>query len=127
MGDLTLRLSQAANRGSRAGGPDIAELSPDQTCFLVDATHDKGLELLWVRPENFPGLTERSHSFWYNDPWLSSDVLTTFLFHLPPAERGLVAANVGDVTYWSLPTDYDARLPGVMAGIAGRVKAPVAR
>ena len=128
MGDLTLRLSQAANRGSRAGRPDIAELSPNQTRFLLDATHEKGLELLRVRPENFPGLTERSHSFWYNDPWVSSDVLITFLFHLAPDQRGLVSGEVGEAKYWSFPPDYDARLPGVMAGIkASRVNAPVSR
>lgn len=132
MGDVTLRLSQAANRGSRAGRPDIAELSANQTRFLLDATHEKGLELLRVRPEDVPDLSDRSHSFWYNDPWVSSDVLITFLFHLPPAERGLVSGQVGEATYWAFPPDYEARLPGVMARIRGEVaysreKAPVAR
>lgn len=92
-------------------------MSPNQTRFLLDASRDKGLELLRVRPENFPGLTERSHSFWYNDPWVSSDVLITFLFHLTPAQRGLLAGTVGEATYWSFPADYDARLQRVMAGI----------
>jgi esterase/lipase superfamily enzyme len=137
MGDVTLRLSQVANRGSRAGRPDIAELSANQTRFLLDATHRLGLELLRVRPEDFPGLSDRSHSFWYNDPWVSSDVLITFLFHLPPAERGLVSGQVGEATYWAFPPDYEARLPGVMTrlreGLAdarvayNREKAPVAR
>lgn len=132
MGDVTLRLSQVANRGSRAGRPDIAELSANQTRFLLDATHQQGLELLRVRPEDFPGLSDRSHSFWYNDPWVSSDVLITFLFHLPPAERGLVSGKVGEATYWAFPPDYEARLPGVMARLRGEIaysreKAPVAK
>ena len=132
MGDVTLRLSQAANRGSRAGRPDIAELSANQTRFLLDATREQGLELLRVRPEDFPGLSDRSHSFWYNDPWVSSDVLITFLFHLRPGERGLVSGQVGEAIYWAFPPDYEARLPGVMArirsdGIDQREKAPVAR
>ena len=132
MGDLTLRLSQAANRGSRAGRPDIEELSPNQTRFLLDATRDLGLELLRVRPENFPGLTERSHSFWYNDPWVSSDVLITFLFHLPPEQRGLAKGVVGAASYWTFPPDYDASLPAVLAGLRSKVadqreKAPMAR
>jgi esterase/lipase superfamily enzyme len=125
MGDVTLRLSQIANRGSRAGRPDIAELSPNATRFLLDATRDKGLELLRVRPEDFPDLSDRSHSFWYNDPWVSSDVLITFLFHLPPAERGLVSGvasgDAGDATYWAFPPDYDQRLPHVMTKVRGRV------
>lgn len=131
MGDVTLRLSQASNRGSRAGRPDIAELSPNQARFLIDATRKQGLELLRIRPENFPGLSDRSHSFWYNDPWVSSDVLITLLFHLAPAERGLVAGSVNGATYWAFPADYDARLTGVTAGlrakVAQRAKAPVAR
>jgi hypothetical protein len=63
---------------------------------------------------------------------VSSDVLITFLFHLPPAERGLVSGQVGEATYWAFPPDYEARLPGVMARLrtdvtAQREKVPVAR
>ena len=130
MGDATLRLSQVSNRGSRAGRPDIAALSPNQARFLLDATREKRLELLRIRPEDFPDLSDRSHSFWYNDPWVSSDVLITLLFHLSPGDRRLVAGEVDGATYWSFPADYAARLPGVMAGLretVQREKAPVAR
>ena len=131
MGDAALRLSQASNRGSRAGRPDIAELSPNQARFLLDATRTQGLELLRIRPENFPGLSDRSHSFWYDDPWVSSDVLITLLFHRAPAERGLVAGRVHGATYWAFPADYAVRLPGVTAGlretVIQRAKALVAR
>ncbi len=128
MGDVTLRISEAVNRGSRAGRPDIAELSPNATRFLLEATVDKGLELLRVRPEDIPDLSERSHSFWYNDPWVSSDVLLTFLFSLPPGERGLVSGTTelapGKLAeYWSFPADYPKRLPGVMAGMRAKVAA----
>lgn len=132
MGDVTLRLSEVVNRGSRAGRPDIAELSPNAARFLLEATtgatSDVGLELLRVRPEDIPGLSDRSHSFWYNDPWVSSDVLLTFLFQLPPGERGLMAGTValapGKVAqYWAFPPDYPARLPGVMAGVREKVAA----
>ena len=59
-------------------------------------------------------------------------MLITFLFHLPPGERGLVSGKAGEATYWAFPPDYEARLPGVMArlreGVAySREKAPVAR
>jgi hypothetical protein len=59
-------------------------------------------------------------------------VLITFLFHLPPAERGLVTGKAGPATYWAFPPDYEARLPGVMAGVRARMadqrmNAPVAR
>ncbi len=125
LGDSTLRLSQTINRGSRAGRPDIAELSPNQARFLLDAVTEQGVEAIRVRPENIPGLSERSHTFWYNDPWVSSDVLITFLFHLSPEARGLKGEPAADgaATVWTFPADYDARLPGVMAGLRETVAA----
>ena len=95
----------------------MAELSPEATQFLLDANRNWGLEVVRVRPENIPGLSRGSHTFWYEDPWVSSDVLLTFLFHLPPPERALVPGQLGEATYWQFPTDYEARLPGVVTAI----------
>jgi hypothetical protein len=130
MGDSALRLSALINRASRAGRPDMAELSPEATAFLLDANKAWGLEVVRVRPEDIPGLARGSHTFWYDDPWVSSDVLLKLLFELPPAQRGLVAGQVGEGTYWQFPQDYEARLPGVVATIKAdqaRLKAPVSR
>jgi hypothetical protein len=130
MGDSALRLSAVINRASRAGRPDMAELSAEQTGFLLDANRNWGLEVVRVRPENIPGLSRGSHTFWYEDPWVSSDVLLTFLFHLPPPGRALVPGQVGEGTYWQFPKDYEARLPGVVAEIRAdqaRLNAPVSR
>lgn len=118
MGDLTLRISQAVNRASRAGRPNFAELSPEAQSWLLEATKAYGLELLAVRPGDIPNLSERSHTFWYNDPWVSSDVLLTLLLHLAPAERALISqSHASGGIYWAFPTDYEARLPAVMAGV----------
>ena len=115
LGDSALRLSQLINRASRAGRPDMRELTPEATDWLLDASRQYGLELLRVRPENIPGLSSRSHTFWYDDPWVSSDVLITLLFHLPPAERGLDAGQApAGARYWTFTPDYPERLAGVM-------------
>ena len=130
MNDSALRLSALINRASRAGRPDIAELSPEQTQFLLGANRDQGLQVVRVRPEDIPGLSRGSHTFWYDDPWVSSDVLLTFLLHLPPPGRALVPGQVGEATYWQFPTDYEARLPGVVTRIKAdqeRLNAPVSR
>lgn len=115
MNDSALRLSARVNNGSRAGRPDMAELSPEATQWLLDATKAYGLEVLRVRPENIPGLSSRSHTFWYDDPWVSSDVLITILHHLKPDERGL---EVGDTSfgaeYWTFTPDYPERLADVI-------------
>lgn len=118
MNDLALRLSQAINRASRAGRPDLAELSPEETRWLLAEAATPRLDLVRVRPEDIPGLSARSHAFWYDDPWVSSDVLLTLLFDLPPAARGLDAARSPQgAPYWVFPRDYPARLPGVVARV----------
>jgi esterase/lipase superfamily enzyme len=137
MDDAALIISQVVNRGSRAGRPDMAELSPGATRFLLEATRTQGLELLRINPDYIPDLSRRSHSFWYDDPWVSSDLLLTFLFNLSPRERGLEdgisqLAPGKEAVHWYFPRDYDARLPGVLAALRARAadqreKAPVAR
>lgn len=114
--DSALRLSALLNRGSRAGRPNMAELSHNQMRFLLDATDHYGLEIVRVRPEKIPGLSQTSHTFWYDDPWVSSDVLATFLFHAAPGARGLAPGLSGDgKPYWTFPKDYDARLAALLA------------
>ena len=125
MNDTALRLARRVNNASRAGRPDMRELSPEATEWLLGATRDYGLELLRVRPENIPGLSNFSHTFWYDDPWVSSDVLITLLYHLPPADRGLEA---GDTTfggeYWTFTPDYPERLSSVLDRLRAAARAP---
>lgn len=116
LNDSALRLSQVVNRASRAGRPDIAELSEESTAWLLDAVTGQGLELLRVRPENIPGLSRTSHTFWYDDPWISSDVLATLFLHLPPSDRALAEeATPAGAVYWTFPPDYPQRLVEAIA------------
>jgi esterase/lipase superfamily enzyme len=115
LSDSALRLSRIVTGASRAGRPDMTELTPEATEFLLAATDQYGLELLRVRPENIPGLSTFSHTFWYEDPWVSSDVLFTLLFHLAPDGRGL---DYGDTSfgghYWTFTPDYPERLAAIV-------------
>lgn len=127
LGDSALRLAAAMNRGSRAGRPDIAELTPEAADFLLEAAEDQSLEVVQVHPEVMPGLPASSHTFWYDDPWVSSDALVTLLFHLAPAERGLVAERAATGPgYWTFPQDFPARMPGLQARLGDRLRAEVA-
>ncbi|MBL8583195.1 MAG: alpha/beta hydrolase [Rhizobiaceae bacterium] len=116
LNDSALRLSQVINRASRAGRPDMEELTPEATDWLLDAARDDGdVEVLRVRPENIPGLSTRSHAFWYDDPWVSSDVLISLLFHLPADQRGLdEGLGPSGPNYWTFGTDYPERLAQVI-------------
>jgi len=119
MSDSALRLSAAINRASRAGRPDMEELSPEATDWLLRATDTYGLELLRVRPENIPGLSNWSHTFWYEDPWVSSDVLITLLHHLNPGDRGLEEGDTSfGAHYWTFTPDYPERLSAVIERLA---------
>jgi hypothetical protein len=124
MQDSALRLSQVVNRGSRAGRPDLRELSPADMRFLQEANRELGLEIVEVRGTDIAGMSERSHGFWYMDPWVASDVIIKLLFSAPAPARGLVRADGPDgLELWRFPTDYDARLPAVVAGVAAGVSA----
>ena len=121
MNDSALRLAQLVNRASRAGRPDMAELTPEATAFLLDANRDMGLEIVQVRPENIPGLSRTSHTFWYEDPWVSSDVLISLLYHLAPDLRGLASGRgPSGAEYWTFPQDYPERLAAALRGLAER-------
>ena len=73
------------------------------------------LNVLRVRPENIPGLSHRSHTFWYDDPWVSSDVLITLLYHLSPDKRGLAPGEAATgARYWTFMPDYPEQLAKVL-------------
>lgn len=109
--DSVLRFAAAANRASRAGRPDLGELSAAQTTFLVDASQAFGFDVLNVDPGTIPNLPPRSHAFWYEDPWVSGDLLVQVLLNLPPGLRGLDPRSTPDgKRYWGFPVDFDARV-----------------
>jgi len=110
LGDSALRLAGAVNRASRAGRPDLGELDAEAARWLLEASASDGLEIVQVSPESMPQLPASSHTFWYDDPWASNDMLMTLLFHLAPGARGLEAgvAATGQ-GYWTFPPDYPER------------------
>ena len=63
-------------------------------------------------PDTMPNTGATSHTFWYDDPWVSNDLIVTLLFHLAPADRGLTAA--GTHPYWLFPADYPDRMPALV-------------
>ena len=115
MRDSVLVLSRLHQRGSRAGRPDPTELTPEQAQWMVEASQQLDFDLISARAGDLPGMDRRSHIFWYDHPWVSSDVLLKMLFHMPPEQRGLQRNHTGDaLEYWSFPADYEARLDTVM-------------
>lgn len=120
LGDSALRLAQAVNRGSRAGRPDLGELNETQTAWILGAAQEDGLEILQIRPELMPDLPASSHTFWYDDPWVSNDVMLTMMLHLPVTSRGLEpGVSPSGAPYWTFPPDYADRVRAALVAFAG--------
>ena len=65
-----------------------------------------------------PELAATSHTFWYDHPWASNDVLLTLLFHLSPPRRALDPGTApSGAAYWTFPEDYPARMPAVVDAV----------
>jgi esterase/lipase superfamily enzyme len=58
------------------------------------------------------------HSYFHEDPWVSSDVLMTLQFDVPPERRGLVQR--ADQPVWAFPEDYPQRSRAAAARLYGR-------
>jgi len=64
-----------------------------------------------VRPDDIPDLPPRSHAFWYEDPWVSNDLLGLLLLNAEPQRRGLSEqSGPGGARYWTFPPDYRDRV-----------------
>ena len=114
LSDRALSFAQWIHRVSRAGRPNLAEIGPEETRWLVEASGREELDVLSIKAEDLPGLPADSHSFWYDHPWVSSDVILKLRFHAPPPARGLVLnSNDIELAFWTFPSDYAEGLPAV--------------
>jgi esterase/lipase superfamily enzyme len=118
LGDRALSFAQWRHRVSRAGRPNLAELGPDETRWMVETSARENMDALSMRPEDLPGLPAGSHSFWYDHPWVSSDILLKLRFRASPPARGLRPdTNEISLAFWRFPSDYAERLPEVVRAL----------
>ena len=96
---------------------------PEAAEWFFKASQNNGLEILNVNPDLMPELAATSHTFWYDDPWVSNDVLLTLLFNLRPADREL-DESVTDAgkRYWSFPENYPERANDLHDGLRARLQ-----
>lgn len=118
MGDSALRLAQTMNRASRAGRPDLRELTPEAGAMLLGATEKGMVDILQVLPDEMPDLPASSHTFWYDDPWVSNDLFLMYLFGLDPAARGLERrVTAAGAPVWTFGPDYVDRMRALAPGL----------
>ncbi len=67
--------------------------------------------MVFLDLQNVPATEYRfSHGVWYEDPWVSTDVMASLLTGLSATERGLQPGKVNEVRVWTFPEDYVERL-----------------
>jgi esterase/lipase superfamily enzyme len=110
--DLALSISRSFMSGTqRLGVPgevserEAEEIRSEAVSGFVDVglAQDRAGRGLW------------GHSFWVDNPWVSSDLILTLRYGLAPAERGLVRED--DELMWRFPEDYPERLSTVVDGL----------
>jgi len=116
-GDVVLGLAASKHGVSRAGRPDPDELTDEERELITRATREMAFDVLWIEPESIPGLAGGSHAFWYDHPWVSTDVLLQLLFNARPAERGLESVHHGNTRLWRFPPDYGDNVDEILTGL----------
>ena len=111
LNDSVLRFAALVGRASRAGRPNPGDLNAEQSDFLVEATRQLRFDLIKVDPNDIPNLPVSSHAFWYDDPWVSGDLLVQFLLNAAPERRGLneQKSTLGS-KFWTFPSDFNVRV-----------------
>jgi esterase/lipase superfamily enzyme len=116
LNDSVLRFAAMVSRASRAGRPDVTELSAEQSQFLIDASAALRFDVINVNPEDIPNLPRGSHDFWFHDAWVSGDLLVQFLLNREPARRGLEPnTSPSGKPYWMFPSDFDQRVRRILS------------
>jgi len=118
------RLVQDLQDDAAASSDGAAATPASQTRADEEATED-GIDVVQIRPENMPNTPATSHTFWYDDPWVSNDLLLLLLGGLAADTRGLVArTSPSGAAYWTFPPDYADRIPAVRDALLARLGAP---
>lgn len=107
--DSALGLSQRVFQRNRVGQVVAGELDlPGVKEFFVQHPELRVIDVTQAEA----GTAGSGHSYFRESPWVSSDILVTLLYDLPPAERGLVRKP--DSPIWTFPDDYITRLRGAL-------------
>jgi len=103
--DSALSLSRWVFRRERLGQMWKDRKLPEEVIKLLWQTDD--LVLIDVTDVE-KAAAGNGHAYFRNSPWVSSDILSTLMYDLTPAERGLY--NSQEWPIWQFPSDYISKL-----------------
>jgi len=108
--DSVLSLADSGMEESRLGKPNIEEFSAEDLKWILEKSNTDHLNVISIFKSSIPG-SAGAHDVWYNNPWVSSDVIAQLISHLPPARRGLVEDKTENgLKYWYYPKNYPEKL-----------------
>ncbi len=112
--DRVLLLAALQNGVSRLGRPDLSELGEKELLSILELLMTVDLDVIDVAASVALDIGG-GHDYWYNNPWVSSDLLMLLLFKAGPRERGLVSAyNDAGTVLFLFPDDYAEKIPEIM-------------
>lgn len=115
--DATLVLASRAMGGGGRLGQYNQALSEEDKKRLRTLDRLEVLDVSYGREER--GFNIGGHRYWFNNPWVSADVLLAIRTELDPQQRGLLPEKDYNVV-WYLPPDYPERLKAVSASYSFR-------
>jgi esterase/lipase superfamily enzyme len=111
--DPILGLARALHGGSRLGSPNMGDITPEELAELakldkievINVTHTVELR---EYEGGFGG-----HGYWYQNSWVSTDILASLRWQLPADARGLEIVREGG-RQWYFPADYPQRIESIV-------------
>jgi esterase/lipase superfamily enzyme len=128
VGDPVLGLSRMTDRQQRLGATgegDGAKLDIDDELrqTVIDILNSD--QMVFIDLRDIPVSEYRfTHGAWYQNSWVSTDVMATLLGGLTAEDRALEPVMVNDVETWIFPPDYIERLKANLLERRGTAEAP---
>jgi esterase/lipase superfamily enzyme len=109
--DNTLKFGEKMMKGGLRAGMYLGTMDPDEYKKL--ATPLDRLEMLNVSAfKDERGFDITGHHYWFEHPWVSTDVLITIRTGLAPADRGL--EPTGRLRYWGFKKNYPEEIGAIL-------------
>lgn len=104
-------MSRMFNKKSRVGRPDLSEIDSNDFAWARDLSRGDSFDIITRDAKVIPGFDPEAHDYWYNSPWVSSDVIMLLTSGLRPDQRGLESVTSdGKAGIWHFPADYEQRI-----------------
>jgi esterase/lipase superfamily enzyme len=116
--DGTLKFGEKIMKGGERAGMWVGDMDPAEYAKLVEPL-DR-LEMINVSAfKDTRGFDITGHHYWFENTWVSTDVLVNVRTRLPPAQRGLTAWK-DKPRYWGFKKNYPEEIGAALDKIGAK-------